>query len=358
MRRPLSAYARLMAEPRRFGFDAALRVLTRAARCPDPAEAARFRSPPGLAFPPSDIASVAPPESGQPTQVVVSLMGLTGPSGVLPRHYTEALSRALADFLDVLAHRLIASFGRAGAKYRVHRAADLASLGAASGGEVGADRMADQAGQALLALTGYGTPHLLPRLAVGAAPLQHYAGLFAMRPRSADRLAALASDWLGRAVEVEQFAGTWLFLPPEQRTALPLGRGAGAWNRLGIDAAIGVRAWDVQARVVLRVGPLDCRTFEALLPDRPGSGRFVSLVRAYLGFETGFAVNLVLAAEEVPPLRLDPGATSPPRLGWNTWALPAARPIGGWRDRGDAVFEAEMVEAEQARADARPGGGP
>ena len=32
----------------------------------------------------------------------------------------------------------------------------------------------------LLALTGYGTPHLTDRLAVGTEPLLHYAGLFAL----------------------------------------------------------------------------------------------------------------------------------------------------------------------------------
>ena len=72
----------------------------------------------------------------------------------------------------------------------------------------------------LLALTGYGTPHLTDRLAAGTEPLLHYAGLFALRPRSADRLGALISDWLGMRVEVVEFAGAWLPLPPDQRTRL------------------------------------------------------------------------------------------------------------------------------------------
>ena len=39
-----------------------------------------------------------------------------------------------------------------------------------------------------------------------------------MRPRSADRLGALTSDWLGMKVEIVEFAGAWLSLPPDQRT--------------------------------------------------------------------------------------------------------------------------------------------
>ena len=45
-------------EPRRFRFDAAVRVLTRARRAQDPADAVRFRSPAGLVYPPADVIEV------------------------------------------------------------------------------------------------------------------------------------------------------------------------------------------------------------------------------------------------------------------------------------------------------------
>ena len=68
-------------------------------------------------------------------EVTVGLIGLTGPSGVLPRYYSEvvtqtlrARSTALRDFLDLLAHRFVAFFARAGIKYRPARAAETASL--------------------------------------------------------------------------------------------------------------------------------------------------------------------------------------------------------------------------------------
>jgi type VI secretion system protein ImpH len=333
-----SALGWLAAEPRRFRFDAAVRVLTRARRAQDPADAVRFHSPAGLVYPPADVLDVRQPGDAPP-EVTVGLMGLFGPSGVLPRYYSEVVtqalrsrSTALRDFLDLLAHRFVAFFARGGIKYRPARAAETAA------------RSQDQVARVLLALTGYGTPHLADRLAAGTEPLLHYAGLFALRPRSADRLGALTSDWLGMRVEVVEFAGAWLPLPPDQRTRLARN---GAWCRLGVDAAAGVRAWDPQARIILRIGPLDLKGFQRLLPDRVALHRLVSLVRAYVGYELGFAINPVLAAHDVPPLRLDATADPPPRLGWNTW-VPG--PAGGFiarADAADAVFEAEVIEAQQ-----------
>ena len=75
---------------------------------------------------------------------------------------------------------------------------------------------------------------------------------------------------------------------------------------MSVDAAAGVRAWDQQARIVLRIGPLDLAYFERLLPDQPLLRELIALVRAYVGFEVGFAVNPVLAGDAVPALALAP----------------------------------------------------
>jgi type VI secretion system protein ImpH len=333
----------LTEEPQRFGFDAAIDVLMRATGRADPGEAVRFHAVSGLGYVPADVLEVEETEAG--LRATIGLIGLTGPSGVLPRPYTDMVnaeqrrrSPALAEFLDLLAQRPIAQFAQAGIKYRPHRAAAQAA----------ADQTAEAAALAtpadglrdiLLALTGYGTPHLAPRLASGSDPLLFYAGLFAAWPRSADRLEAILSDWLGRPVAVEQFAGAWLALEPGQMSALPSGDRPGQFCQLGIDAAAGSRAWDMQARIVLHIGPLDLPGFEAMLPDRTLLRRLASLVRAYLGFETDFAVNPILAAAEVPPLRM--AAEAPSRLGWNSW-LPTTE---ARRDDADeALFEAGLIE--------------
>lgn len=334
MRRPLSTAARLRSTPHRFGFDAALRVLMRAARTHDPADAARFSSDADLGFPGGEVSAVE--SEGRKPRVMLSLIGLTGASGVLPRLYGQTAvtsarrgSTALAGFLDLLSHRMVAFFGWAGIKYRLHRQAEQAALSAPV--------VREPAARVLLALTGHGTPGLAERVAAGTEPLLHYAGLFATRPRSAERLAALVSDWLGHPVQVRQFAGAWLSLPEDQRTVLPAAGSAGAWNRLGVDAAIGVQSWDIQGQIVLRIGPLGRADFEALLPGRPVYMRLVSLVRAFLGLETGFAVNPVVARDAAFPLCLNGDGSA--MLGWNTWVTAPGRAFT--TDAADAVFQGE-----------------
>jgi type VI secretion system protein ImpH len=332
------ALQRLAADPSAFSFDAALRLLLHRAGVTDPAEAARFASRNGLAFAPADVLAVDLATNGPP-KVTLGLLGLLGTAGVLPRRYSEHAASddgaALHALLDLLAHRMLAGLGSAGLKYRLDRALETARL-------AGDGHRAAHA-EVLLAVTGFAEPGIAARLPFSTDALLHYAGLFVLRPRSAERLAALASDWLGRRVEVIEFTGAWLPIEPDQRSRLPVGRDTGVFSRLGHDAAVGTRAWDPQARVVLRIGPLDRAAFEALLPNRPALVEFVALVRAYLGFEVGFAVNLVLAAAEVPAARLDAKARPGALLGWNTWLGRA----GGYVARGDADearFAAETVE--------------
>lgn len=358
---------RLLRQPQRFGFDAAVMVLMQAARRRDPGRTVRFHAQAGLGYPAADVLSVQQRPDG--FHATVTPIGLTGPSGVLPRPYSEMVvaeqrrrSPALAAFLDVLAQRPVALFAEAGIKYRPHRAAAAALLARQERDDARAFELdvglgldpepvtpPDPLGALLLALDGFGTPNLLDRIGVEPAPLLHFAGQFATRPRSADRLAAIVSDWLGQPVEVEQFAGAWLPLRPEERSALPTtlpnGQAAPSFNRLGVDAAAGARCWDVQGRIVLRVGPLSLPEFLSLLPSGRRLQQLVALVRAFLGLELAFAVNPVLAREAVPPLEM--GAVEPPRLGWNCW-LPASAPRAA--DAGEAMFEADAVERETRAA--------
>ena len=320
----------LLEEPARFKFDAAVTVLTLAASVDQPADdesagTVRYQANVGLGFIPAEVTRAE--RVGSSFRITTGILGLTGPSGVLPRPYTELVntehrrrSPALAAFLDLLAQRPIAQFAQAGMKYRPHLAAQA--------------RKTDALRQIALALTGYGTPHLAPRLRVGTDPLLYFAGLFGARPRTAEGLSAVVSGWLGLPVEVEQFSGAWLSLGESEMSTLPSGDRPGRFNALGVDAAIGQRSWDVQSRVCLHIGPVSLERFNALLPGGPLFDQLTSLVRAFLDSVITFTINPILAAAAVPAPILDAGAA--PRLGLTAW-LPTHGPRR--KDATEAVFE-------------------
>lgn len=296
-----SPLERLQREPARFSLDQAAAVM---APSRDPVDLS-WRSQPRLGAPSGEVAS-ARPEAGE---IVAPTLGLIGPGGTLPRHYTATVaaelrkrSRALHDFLDMLSRRFVGLFVRAGAKYRPTR--DPAP----------AERV-------LAAAAGLGTPHLAERLASPLPALLYHAGALAARSRSAERLRGLLSEETGTPVEVVEFTGGWIRLPPSEQTRLPARGGLGG-GRLGVDAAAGAQVWDSCARFLLRLGPLKLAEFEALLPGARLHGRLVELTRLHVGLEQDFAFNPVLAAGEVPALKLGAGGG---RLGWTSW-LTAPRP--------------------------------
>ncbi|MBE7209402.1 MAG: type VI secretion system baseplate subunit TssG [Gluconacetobacter diazotrophicus] len=312
----------LRENPFEFEFDAAVAILRRAsAHSADPA-AIRFEAATGLAFASSDVLSVR----GGPDdafRVVTGFLGLTGPAGALPRTYTEHVvaerrqrSSALADFLDMVAQRPATQFAAAAMKYRPHRIREEAALAAGRG-----DALRDT----LLSLTGHAIPAVARGLGDAIEAVLHHAGAFAAHPRSADRLGAILSDWFGRTVTVQQFAGRWIRIGREEQSRMPWGDGGGRFHRLGVDAAVGTAAWDIQSTVILRVGPLSLREFESFLPGGPSLAALRALASAYLDDAVAFAVKPVLAAAEVPPLRMPRGSTAPSaRLGQNTWLTTGA----------------------------------
>lgn len=337
----LSPAETLHTEPQRFTFDAAVRLMRAVAASTAGARKVTFGTPSGLASPTQEVVSITLPSRSSAGKLVTSVLGLTGPSGEMPRWYTELLSHverqkshALADFIGLLAQPAMSAFADAGVKYRLHHSAEQARY---------AER-AEPIGTAVLALAGYDTA-TSKRLPFPTDLLRHYAGFFSSYPRSASRLGTMLSDFLGRPVAVDEFMGTWLAIPSDQRTRLPHGRQAGTFCALGVDAMIGLRSWDQQGSFILRVGPLSRRDFEALLPDQPGLIALIHLCRAYVGADVDFAVNPELDAREIPPFRLAGGASqdTAPRLGWTTWLPSASDALQGRKSVADAVFGAWLV---------------
>ena len=320
----------LREEPTAFSFFQAVRTLSRlrATRAPvggwaDPStEVVRFSASTALGFPASEIQTLTIPEENgngeAPARMTVNFLGLTGPQGVLPHLYTEqaaararARDTALRDFLDLFNHRVLSLFYRA---WKSHQPAVLQE-------ERGDDRLHDH----LLDLAGLGTEGLHNRLPVGDSALAFYAGLLSLRARPADGLARLVSDYFDVPATIEQFVGEWRRVDARGQCTLD---GEGDAGRLGF-GVLGNAAWDAQARVRLRLGPLSRAQYDAFLPGGDAHEALCALVRLYAAEEVGVDAQLVLARGEVPPCVLGPPARdgpAPPRLGRGTWL--ASRPLG------------------------------
>jgi len=317
-------------EPTAFSFFQAVRLLSRLrpTRAPvggwaDPAnETARFAASTSLGFPASEIQTLTLPDETRgdaagPARMTVNFLGLTGPQGVLPHLYTEqaatlarAKDTALRDFLDLFNHRVLSLFYRA---WKAHRPSVLQE-------ERGEDRVHDH----LLDLAGLGTDGMRERLPVPDAALAFYAGLLALRARPADGLARLIGDYFDVPAEVEQFVGEWRRVDHHGQCTMGADDAAG---RLGF-GVLGDAAWDAQARVRLRLGPLSRAQYEAFLPGGAAHDALRALVRLYAADEVGVDAQLVLSRRDVMPCVLGtPAREGPPptRLGRGTWL--ASRPL-------------------------------
>ncbi len=325
-----SDLARLLdEEPRSFGFFQAVRLLQlmhpdRAAvgGFADPRdELLRFRAHTSLAFPATEIEELdAPAGAHAPREMSVNFMGLVGPQGVLPVHYTllaaeRARERdtAMRDFLDIFNHRVISLFYRAWEKNRFTVAYErsLASDDATAAGDPVLRHARD--------LVGAGTDGLRGRAGVDDETLAYFGGLLGLHSRSAVGLEQLVSDYFDVPARVEQFVGAWY--PIDVSTQCEIGDESSISSALGLGAVVGDEVWDQQSRIRIRVGPLARERYDEFLPGGRAHDELRSLARLYCDDEIDVELQLVLAREDVPVCVLgadtDEDGIAP--LGWCTW---------------------------------------
>ncbi len=292
------------------------------------AESVRFRAMPSLEFPASAIHSIQE-DGGGPPYMTVAFLGLAGPKGVLPTHYTEAAinedragNHALVDFLDIFNHRLISLFYKAWEKHRPLIAHERAQR---------AHSAEDNFTSYLFDLIGMGTVGLRDRLRVSDLTLLRYAGLLAQRPHSATALAGILCDYFQVPVEVEQYRGRWRRLDERDKCYL---RGPAPSNQLGMGAVAGDAVWMRQSHFRVRIGPLTLDQFRDFLPDGKAFERAVSLIRLFADRSLEFEIQPVLKKEEVPRCEIREASGYGPRLGWCGWLKTGPFP----KDAADAVF--------------------
>ncbi|MFI4876645.1 MAG: type VI secretion system baseplate subunit TssG [Blastopirellula sp. JB062] len=340
-----SVLERLYKEPQTFDFFQAVRLLERSNRALKHEELrpfVRFRAHNSSAFPASEIYDLqGSPDDPQATEMTVTFLGLTGPSGVLPHHYTEMLLRlhrelrgehkfALRDWFDLFNDRMTRLFYRVWEKNRYWVPYSRREFERKS---------PDAFTQGLLSLGGFGLPTLRDRLkrpdgngGVSDLALLRYSGLFAQQRRSAENLRRMLVDYFRIPIEVKPLQGQWLALGQSQQTRIGRGRHN---QQLGRTAVVGRRVWELQHKFRLQLGPLTLEQFNEFLPAPPqidvashrnqamqcGRGQWSlgRLTRVFVGPSLDFDVQLTLKKDEVPPAQLSGDPTKASRLGWNAW---------------------------------------
>lgn len=294
-------------------------------------EPVRLRAEASQAYPSTELAKATTDKNGRLT-LEVSFLGLFGPSGALPQHYTQAIidrlrhkDHALRDFLDLFNHRWLSLFYRAWEKHDYAAAYQTAhSLG-----------QEDSVTRILWCLIGLGTSGLRGRLRLEDKSLLYYAGLLADVRSRQSTLANILSDWFKIPVQVLQFQGQWLRIALTDQTRMQLSRlGEQSHNQLGVDAVVGERVWNVENRFRIRLGALSYQEFKRFSPRADRLAALHTLARTYIGPQLEFDIQAVVQRDQVPSIRLG-NESAPSCLGWNSW-------LGNWpfeHDAQDAVFE-------------------
>lgn len=334
-RRASTSVAHLLRkEPHRFEFFQAVRLLERmlhfgstereyrpvGSDAQPGEEVVRFRASVSRTFPPGEVDQLKALDHDLELpafEMVVAFMGLFGPTGVLPTHYTQMVidrSRlkdyALRDFLDVFNHRVVSHFFRAWEKYRLPIAYERRVLWNQPEN--------DPFTTSLFGMVGFETGHLKNRLAVEDEAFLYFSGYYAHFPKNASSLESLLREYFGFPLNVKQFQGQWLYLDEENCSkmaseVMPFGQNC----QLGSNFILGDRIWTVEAGFRIQIGPIDYDDFRQLMPGGPKLTQLAQLVRTYAGLSLDFDVQPIVYGESVPPIQLGEPASA--RLGFNTW---------------------------------------
>jgi type VI secretion system protein ImpH len=309
----VGALATLREKPARFTLFAALRLLEQGnatqPRLGESRKAAddaiRLAQPPYLIFAPSEVESFDQEEGRRPVLQQYTF-GMFGPNGALPLHLTEfARERerqledpTVKDFINTLQHRMASLFHRAWAN----------SDPATNFDRPEQDRFRTYLG-ALIGIAG--EPARARDDVVDYAKLQR-CGRFAPQCRSAEGLEAILADYFELPLQIKQFVGAWLDVPPDSFCRLG---GNPEYARLGGGATLGSSSWQCQHKFEIVIGPLSLDSFVDFLPGSRGLRELRALTQLYTNDEWAWQVRLLLIDVAVPGMTLGQAG----RLGWTTW---------------------------------------
>ena len=270
-------------------------------------ESFRLGQQASLTFSPREIARVLPLQG----RMLIKLFGLgmLGPNGVLPLHFTEIvrerseakMDETLANFLDLFHHRWLTHMYRAWAQAQ---------------SAAGLDRSDAETFTSYVARHGGDEPSEVQHSTL--SPHARWATV-AHRVRAArnpDGLVNSIARFFGVPVALHENHLAWMPIEADDCCKLGVPRLSGV---VGQGAMLGEVVPDRQTRFRLTIGPLNLDAYLRLTPQ--GSGEktdlpaLIELVRAFIGFEYVWEIELLIKVQAVPPAQLG-GDT---RLGWSTW---------------------------------------
>ncbi len=321
--------ARLRQAPWRFGFFSLLRRLGAVheqqpqiglARRPQE-EPFRLGQAASLAFAPREICEAVLPgkvehrvpgatnlrQGNNPLLPMVRVygLGMLGPNGPLPLHYTEMVrdrsenhnDTTLADFLDLFHHRYLTHMYRAWAQ---------------SQAAAGLDRASDEVFSRYVArLTGHDPLEIKDSVLPAHARLAASTHL-SREARNPDGLAATLARFFAVPVQLQEFVLHWIRIDADDRSHLGQAR---ASSVMGVGAIAGEVVADRQNKFRLVLGPLSLQQYLRFTPQGRDLPMLVEWVRGFVGYEFVWEVELRVRNDSTPPARLDDAE----KLGWSTW---------------------------------------
>ncbi|SCX68192.1 type VI secretion system baseplate subunit TssG [Variovorax sp. EL159] len=232
-------------------------------------------------------------------------LGLLGPNGPLPLHYTELVREraenhndsTLANFLDLFHHRYLTHMYRAWAQ---------------SQAAAGLDRAEDEAFSRYIArLTGHDPLEIRDSVLPAHARLAASTHL-GREARNPDGLAATLARFFAVPVQLQEFVLHWIRIDEEDQSHLGQARTSSV---MGVGAIAGEVVADRQNKFRLVLGPLSLDQYLRFTPQGRDLPLLIEWVRGFVGYEFVWEVELRVRNDSTPPARLD----DTEKLGWSTW---------------------------------------
>lgn len=266
-------------------------------------ELLRLGQLPSLVFAPREIAKID--HATKKPRIRLFGLGMLGPNGSLPIHFTEQArdslenkkDSTLVNFLDIFHHRYLSFMYRAWAQ---------------SQSTVQLDRKNEETfSQYIGFLTGIDPKESKNSILPTHARLSH-APHTTREIRNPEGIEATLNYFFGVPFKVQEFFLHWLKLEEEDCCKLGEPRLS---SYLGQGAVLGKEIPDCQSKFKLTIGPMSLENYMRFTPNGEDFLVLVELVRSFIGYEFIWEVELIVKAEEAHPAN----TSGEDRLGWSTW---------------------------------------